>query len=84
MGDAFAMVELIAGAVERGHGLGGKFLFLDWSHCQGAGEWLNQNFEKAVDGEEFFLRQHVDEQVGLLALLNEVEFHAHPPERARR
>ena len=78
MRDALASVDLGAGAVERGHGFRCKFLFLDRSHRQGAGKRFNQDFEKIMHGGEFFLRQHVDQQVGLLALLYEIEFHLLP------
>jgi len=75
--DALSRFERGAGAVERGHRLWGGVLrprLEPWP--KGAGERLDQNFEEVMDGEELFLWQHVEQQVGLLTLLYEIEFHS--------
>jgi hypothetical protein len=75
VGDALAPVERVAGAVEGGHGLGGQFFVLDGRVGEGSRERFDQEFEQVADGDKLLFRQSVEQGVGLLSLLREIEFH---------
>ena len=50
MRDAFATVKRSSGTGESGHRLWIEFLVVVRDSCEGTGERLNENFEKAMHG----------------------------------
>ena len=72
MRDPLATSERSAGTIQSGSGICGKVFIFYRGRGQSTGKGLNQDFQQSMHDRELFLRQHVDQQMNLLALLHAI------------
>lgn len=67
-----AACEGSTSAIQGGSRIRGEVFVFNRGRGQSTGKRLNQDFQQTMHGGELFLRQHVNRQMHLLALLHAV------------
>jgi hypothetical protein len=73
--DAVAAFERRACALDITDCFGSEVFVFDGGFGERLREWLDEHVQQSIHGGEFVLRESIDQQMSVAALLGEIEFH---------